>query len=846
MIRKIAVLAVLWCAACYSSGPSLGTCNVAADCTLPDGGQLAGVTCNQNHVCAYACSTICAPAEACVNAACELQGPRITSVSAPTTWTQALPSQPITVTAVIDDTGGPGINTATLRITGGSTYAGTPTSGTALVRTFTFSVPSSIQAVDTETPIAFTVIATDTGGGTTPDRAAGTGQLLIDGRGPTVNGVTVNGGVAVQQIKWFPQSQTTPIDVQVAIQDNGSGVQPSSLTLVAGVTPTRIDAGSPTCTGSNPTLTCHFSVTPLSIPTSVVPTGGQRQLQFSVAGNDVAGNSVRTNQAAVGIDGMPPTIAFTVGAAGSGSTTSYPVVFADCNGGTTDGTMYCGHDGSHFWRAGDGKYNLVFTVSDTFTAPNDVGSGASTSASTCSVAGSTAACTVTFNASNNTFTFPANFATATFTSIADGTGTVSVTVNAKDAVGNSATPVTITGVKVTRVKWMRSMTGKVDTFKGSPVVTSTPTNQIIFGGTEQDTCPPTTGPSTCGPILGLAEDGQVLWRTGHNEVDKIGTNLVYSSITRQLYVVVDPAVSSMNTNKMFAYHVGSAGTVDGSLSCAMVQGVNAGKVFGSPAILSDAGTEYALVSDQTLHRLWAFSGAAGIGCSGVSTNGVLSGNVTAWAGIIQPPSTNGQAIYLGHGTTVTPGLSRVAFTGGNFSSDTEAASFTPRVSGTIAISGNIFFGDAAAGKYFSYDATTLTAITQWGSGAGAMLDALTSSPVLSTSHLFGVAGSGDGRLRAFNRADGTEAFHFPPGTTAAVGAFASPAIGADNVIYASEASGPSLQVISPNGSGAAAGWSPYQGATGTSPATNVDSITTEATLDSRGVMYFGTLGGKVF
>src|SRR6267378_1271034 len=447
MIRKIAVLALLWCAACYSSGPSLGTCNVAADCTLPDGGQLAGVTCNQNHVCAYACSTICAPAEACVNAACELQGPRITSVSAPTTWTQALPSQPITVTAVIDDTGGPGINTATLRITGGSTYAGTPTSGTGLVRTFTFNVPPSVQAPDSETPVAFTVIATDTGGGTTPDRAAGTGQLLIDGRGPTVNGVTVNGGVAVgpagQQIKWFPQSQATPFIVDVSMTESGSGVQGSLLTLVVGGT--RIDSGTPTCTGSATTPTCHFSIT----PSLVVLTGEQRQLQFSVAGTDVAGNAVKTNQAAVGVDGKPPTIAFTVGVSGSGSTTSYPAAFADCNGGAPDGTMYCGHDGSHFWRAGDAKYNLVFTVSDTFTAPNDVGSGSSTSGSTCSIMGSAAACTVTFNSGTNTFTFPADFANATFASAADGTGTVSVTVNAQDAVGNPATTVT-TLVDVTR------------------------------------------------------------------------------------------------------------------------------------------------------------------------------------------------------------------------------------------------------------------------------------------------------------------------------------------------------------------------------------------------------------
>src|SRR6266478_913440 len=138
MIRKIAVLGLLWCAACYSSGRSLGTCNVAADCTLPDG-------------------------------ACELQGPRITNVSAPTAWTPR--SQQVTVTAVVDDTGGPGIASAVLRIAGASNIVGT-TTDTGLVRTYTFSlVGSTVQAADSEAPIAFTVVATDTGGGTTPDRA---------------------------------------------------------------------------------------------------------------------------------------------------------------------------------------------------------------------------------------------------------------------------------------------------------------------------------------------------------------------------------------------------------------------------------------------------------------------------------------------------------------------------------------------------------------------------------------------------------------------------------------------------------------------------------------------------
>src|SRR5438874_2672659 len=88
--------------------------------------------------------------------------------------------------------------------------------------------PCSAQASNSEAPVNFTVVAVDLNGGATPEGAVGTGQLRIDGVGPKVNGVTVNGGVAVgptgQQIKWFAQSQSTAVDVQVSIQDSGSGV----------------------------------------------------------------------------------------------------------------------------------------------------------------------------------------------------------------------------------------------------------------------------------------------------------------------------------------------------------------------------------------------------------------------------------------------------------------------------------------------------------------------------------------------------------------------------------------------------------------------------------------------
>src|SRR5262249_6956070 len=156
----------------------------------------------------------------------------------------------------------------------------------------------------------------------TPNAAAGTGQLRIDDSGPTVNAVTINGGVAVgpagQQVKWFPQSQSTPLTAVAAITDSGSGLLPSSVTLMVGGT--RSDTGPPTCVAaSGTTMNCTFSIIPSSLPTTIVPTGGQQQVTFSVAGTDAAGspgNPIKANTASLGVDGQPPTITFTVGAGG--------------------------------------------------------------------------------------------------------------------------------------------------------------------------------------------------------------------------------------------------------------------------------------------------------------------------------------------------------------------------------------------------------------------------------------------------------------------------------------------------------------------------------------------------
>ncbi|MCA1829143.1 MAG: hypothetical protein LC689_19645, partial [Myxococcales bacterium] len=401
-------------------------------------------------------------------------------------------------------------------------------------------MPGSVQTAGSETPVDFTVIGTDTGGHPTPTAAAGHGQLLIDDAGPTVQGVTIIGGVDVSGIRWFKAAATGTIDAQANLVDAGSGVDPASLTLVLDGTATRFDTGTPSCGAgqSAQQVICHFA-----IPLSAVPAGSQRKIQFAVAGADKAGNALKANTAAVGIDGKAPAITFTIGNAGStGNTTTYPASFADCNGSASDPAVYCGHDGSHFYRAGDGKYSLTFTVSDVYpTPPDDQGSGVDTASGGCSIAGSTATCTVTYNSTNGTFNFPANFATATFASGADGTGTVSVIVTAKDAVGNLATSSPLS-LNVTRLKWMRSMGAMITSPKGSPVVTSIPTAQVILAGTDHD---------ALGPIASLAPDGAVLWRAGHTDAVAITSNVAYSSATKRLYMVGD------TQTKLFVYDIGN-------------------------------------------------------------------------------------------------------------------------------------------------------------------------------------------------------------------------------------------------------------------------------------------------
>jgi len=802
MDRKLLIVAVAASVACWKGEASVGLCKADADCG-------ANSTCNQSlHVCQYACAKLCATNEVCLGGACVAQGPEVKQVTAPATWSRR--SQPVTVTAVVDGSSGPGIESATLQIAGQADITGT-TADTGLVRTYTFLVAGAVQAAGAETPIDFTITAKDTGGQSSLQAALGHGQLLIDDSGPSlVSGVVVNGGVAVSGIKWFKAAASGNIDVQTSIQDAGSGVKQDTLTLVSAG---RLDVGTPACApGANAqTLTCHFSV-----PLSTVAAGSQRRIAFAVAGTDAAGNAVKTNTAALGIDGKAPTITFT---------TAYPVAGADC---ASDQSLYCGHDGSHFWRAGDGKYNLTFTVSDVYLAPDDQGSGADQAGSTCSIAGSALACTVTYDTATSSFTFPANFADATFSSGADGSGSVSVTAHARDAVGNDATPV-VASVDVTRLKWMRSMIGKVDTFKGSPIATTQPVPQVVLAGSERD---------GAGPLVSLGPDGSVLWRPGHSEATTVSNNVAYSSATRRVYVLGD------NATKLFAYAVGSTGTT-GSYSCALDDGLgNLGAATGSPALIGVGAAERALVADSGLHRLWLFGGnPATSSCTSLTWTDD-GGN---WKTNVNPPTTDGALIYLGHDvsklSSVTPNLVTVA----------DAPSFAISINGPVSLATALFFANRSVpAQLFSYSSAF---VQNWATSGTALADAVNVPVVVGTNYAFASPLSGDGHLHAFNKATGTEAWKWDPAST--IGNVSAPAIGASQVIYFGSDSPTKqlvvLKVVADVPSAADHWGSAYKGS-GTQKTvapvidTTVDGLTTEPVIDSTGVLYFatGTANAKVF
>ena len=226
-------------------------------------------------------------------------------------------------------------------------------------------------------------------------------------------------------------------------------------------------------------------------------------------------------------------------------------------------------------------------------------------------------------------------------------------------------------------------------------------------------------------------------------------------------------------------------------------------------------------------------------------------NSGGWTSIANPPTTDGSFVYIPHDGSA---LSKVTFDSGSFGNVVDATSFTIPIFGPVSIADALFFGDRNTPAHlFSYS-TSFT--RNWAPGSAAMADALRAPVVVGPTYAFGSPNSIDGHLRAFAKVDPSQTWAWQAGPTpgSKIGNVSAPALGADGTIYFSADVNLELipLVVSSNTPSLAPNWaSTFQGSSGqTIPSvpsdTTLDSVGTEPVIDANGVLYFGTLAGKVY
>ena len=725
-------------------------------------------------------------------------------------------SQHLVVSTIIGDGTGSGTNGASLTVgLGGaqSTVNGTPADGG--VR-FNFNVPTNVQTAGSEAPLDVNISGTDNVGNVVGPTKTATVQ--IDDKGPVISNVSVvtapADGIDDAGTKWFNQISSDDITVTAQVDDNGSGVDQNSLKLVfANNSSLRVDYGTPMA--GLPPAPRNIYTFLVKRSDGPIAAGHEGLVAFKVVANDNVGNpqladdGTHVSTGKFGIDGQAPTVSFPM--------PFYPPAKTNCAADID----FCGHDGNHFWRAGETN---VFGFNG---ADSNTGSGIDTSvagaASTCSVAGSTGTCTSSY--SNGQFSFTPDFSTATFNSGSDGTGTVSVTVTVKDRAGNVGTA-TKSDVAVTRVKWVRKMGSSIINFAGSPIVTSVPAPQIILGGSEHD---------SSGAVLSLAPDGTKLWQAGHAQgITTISQNMAYSPVTKLLYVVPSSGASA------YAFPLTGSNQTPAGVGAGIA--CTGGGVSGAPTIIESGGSEYALVPDDTasFHRLTAFL-VAGATCTGADNLKTAS-----WTGNVYTASTDGSNIYLGHDDTA---LAKATFSGGSFTVPIDAAA-TVAIDGNIAIAGGLFFGDDNNNVYRDFSSSGLT--TAWTNGGnGPNANYPDTSALVTEQYVFGSfkKNTYDGHLYAYSPSNGATAFTYPATSSGGVGALSNVALGADDTIYVSDRGNGEIVALAAPASGMVATklwFFSHVGATTITAPSQAGPATTEPTIDAAGTMYFGDGAGNVF
>ncbi len=487
----------------------------------------------------------------------------------------------------------------------------------------------------------------------------------------------------------------------------------------------------------------------------------------------------------------------------------------------------CGHDGSHFWRTGDDGATLAFTADD-----GAGGSGADAlSGTSCSIPGNTCtpAAGVPGSGTALSYAFTITPSTATLTSAStltpnntddNGEGVASVTVSARDLVGNSASSGPIT-VNVTRVKWARTLTG-VANIRGSPIATPPVAGKalVLVAGTN----------AAADPVVALDTTGAIFASTGHAAgVTSVTSNMAYSPLTNKLYVV------QQNASNAYAFSLSSAGFTT-EFVCSL-----GGQTNGAPAVIgATAANERMLVGDTGSNLLWAIGGTGG----SCPANQLKSVSVGMAPGTVGTPISDGATVYFAYGDT---GIAKVPFGLPAGFGTLVQHNLTQVIVGSPSLVGNLFYGENK--NYHALSPADLTTQAWTAAGAGAMNSAITAAPVISDSLVFGAATVTDGHVRAFDQGTGADTVDFPA-AAASIGAPSAIAVGADNVIYFSNSGQNELAAVKytkPPAASAARLWR-FKGGSVGSGAANLTFVgpASEPIVDSSGVLYFGADNGNVY
>jgi hypothetical protein len=808
-----------------------GHCTVNSQCIAP-------AVCSEG-LCVdpqAACFPACQNSQACLNGTCVAPWPAIGAVTTPTSWSTR--SQRITITAIVDDTQGPGLASAKLRIAGQEDVAGT-TSDTGKVRTYSFTVPGTVQSAGSETPVPFTIVGTDVNGNVTPAVGVGSGKLLIDDSGPTVSSVTVNGGDAIIPplggTKWFKQlddsgmNTLADIDVQATIADEGSGVDSRSLMLVKqGTTGPRLDHNSPTPDGTAANV-WHLHVP--RVGATYFASGTEGKVAFQVIAKDALGLTQKADTGGpyssigtVGVDGVAPALTFTA---------TYPANGAGCDstlpGGGPDLGIVCGHDGSHWWRRGLGANGEELTAM-TFSA-TDSGSGMDPGSGTCSITGSIITCTPTstdtLSASTATYSFKPNFSDATLGATDPRTGGSTATVNvaARDAVGNLATASSST-FAVSRLRWVQQLsTDGVTALAGAPIVSSRPVAQIIVAGNS----------AAKDPIVAVKPTAGIAWTGGKSQgLTAVTNNMAYDSTGAMLYV--------LGGASFWGLHV-TATAIDKYCT----QSVTTGS--GSPVIYTPGASGVVLATD---------SGSLTPGVDAFFPTGMTSGGGRCGRAIgpativptakIGPPTAAGGTIYWTYDNSVAlpgdAGVVTATFGSSGFSGITSHALGTgiPAFVGTygfIALADAMYFGNGGHKLYYNF---SFAFPANWSSGSapntafGGSIQL--ANPMVVANGLALGASRQPGQIFAYNKLTGAVAWNYPSGINDA-GTISSPVTAPDGVIYFTVGGG-ELLAIAPGAKAATKKWS-FSGPLGLT----LSGAGTEAAIDGNGILYFGN-GGNLY